>query len=400
MNYVIGIDTGSESIHYQIETWTGHRIDKGKVPKNGHGWSELKQCMSNHKLAPEQTLVVIEATGRHHLPWCERLHRSGFLVYALNPLLSKRLYSTKNAIRDNKDDALDAETLAEIGRIHHHKLERFGYRPQCGRLRLQSLVSARKAIREQCTNLLKSAGDLFQTIYPEIASGKLNLTHSGLRALLLEAPTPQALKDLPEQRLRQRLGSKAEVLRQALALRICTDQMVQSCSPALIAMIETIEALLEKLKDLEASIEDCIKQDPTHHHNMDLLRSLPGFGAHSSAVIAAFLPMDIFQSGNKKNITARLQAYLGVDPRRRKSGKYQGKVKISKRGIEIARTALFQASFCGICHDPELKAYYDKKKAEGDHHKKAVVDLMRKNLRRIVSVLVSQQPFTPHYQNG
>lgn len=59
------------------------------------------------------------------------------------------------------------------------------------------------------------------------------------------------------------------------------------------------------------------------------------------------------------------------------------------------RTALYQASFCSLSHDPKLRAYYDKKKEEGDHHNKAIVDVIRKNLRRMVAVLNEQKPFIP-----
>jgi hypothetical protein len=40
-----------------------------------------------------------------------------------------------------------------------------------------------------------------------------------------------------------------------------------------------------------------------------------------------------------------------------------------------------------------MKEYYYKKKAEGKHHKQAVVDLMRKTIKRIVAVLVNQKEF-------
>jgi transposase len=98
-------------------------------------------------------------------------------------------------------------------------------------------------------------------------------------------------------------------------------------------------------------------------------------------------------SEKRQKIVSKLQALIGSDPRRRESGAHKGKVKLSKRGIEAARTALYQASFCSMRYDPQLRKYYDKKKAEGDHHKKVVIDLMRKNLRRIVAVLVDRKPF-------
>jgi hypothetical protein len=48
--------------------------------------------------------------------------------------------------------------------MHGHDLERFAYTSQSSKIGLQTLASTRKAIRNQCTNLLKSGGDLLRLI--------------------------------------------------------------------------------------------------------------------------------------------------------------------------------------------------------------------------------------------
>ena len=72
-----------------------------------------------------------------------------------------------------------------------------------------------------------------------------------------------------------------------------------------------------------------------------------------------------------------------------------GAVKFTcpKRGIELARTALFQAATCARLHDPVMKAFYDRQKAEGKCHLVAVSHVMRLLLRRLVAVLYDRQPF-------
>ena len=84
-----------------------------------------------------------------------------------------------------------------------------------------------------------------------------------------------------------------------------------------------------------------------------------------------------------------------MDPRLRQSGKWTGNIKLSKRGIGPARTALFQAAFCSLPKDAQMAAYYHGLRTRGKTHKHAMVDLMRKQLRRLVAVLVANQPFTP-----
>jgi transposase len=125
-----------------------------------------------------------------------------------------------------------------------------------------------------------------------------------------------------------------------------------------------------------------------------LIASLPGFGERTTAVMATYLPPSFEGWGSRKKIVARLQALFGCDPRVRKSGKWVGKIKMSKRGIESARTALFQAAFCSLHSDDENAAYYQRlREVEKKDHKEAVVDVMRKQLRRLVAVLCSNRPF-------
>lgn len=395
-NRFIGIDVAGSGICFQIQNRAGQRLDEGVAAKSMEGYRKFLHACQSQDVCWKATLVVIEATGRHHLPWCERLIALGARVHALNPLLTKRLYSSGNAIRDNKDDRLDAETLAQIGRIHGADLERFTYTPQSERVALQSLVVARKAIRRQCTNLLKSAGDMLALVFPECAKLKLSLTHVGFRRLLLRAHTPERIAALPEAELVRLLGEqKAGELRKLAADCFTPQTLAQGYSQALCALIGTIEELDERMCELEHQIEARLKHhsDGQTQRNERLLRSIPGIGRKSAPVIAAFLPEGCLNWGTKKQITAKLQAYFGCDPRRRESGLMKGKVKISKRGIEIVRTALYQASFCCISYDPTMRKYYNEKKAAGKHHKQAIVDLMRKNLRRIVAVLVDQKEF-------
>ena len=130
-----------------------------------------------------------------------------------------------------------------------------------------------------------------------------------------------------------------------------------------------------------------------------LLQTIPAVGAKTAATIVACLPEDWRTWGRKQKVARKLQAYIGCDPKLKESGRWQGQVHMSKRGSELARTALFQAATCALLHDPDMKAVFDRKKAEGKFYLVCVSHVMRLMLRRIVAVLYDQKPFVRHPLN-
>ncbi len=100
-------------------------------------------------------------------------------------------------------------------------------------------------------------------------------------------------------------------------------------------------------------------------------------------------------SGSRRQAAARLQAFMGNEPRLQESGQWKGQTKMSKRGVEPLRTAFFQAAFSAAQHDPELRSYYLHKRTQGKCHRLTLSHLMRILTRRLVAVLRSQQPYKP-----
>ena len=105
------------------------------------------------------------------------------------------------------------------------------------------------------------------------------------------------------------------------------------------------------------------------------------------------LDVAINPGGPKQKVARKLQAYFGCDPKLCESGLWKGRVRMSKRGVELARTALFQAATCAMLHDPDMKAVFERKKAEGKFYLICVSHVMRIQLRRLVAVLYDRKPF-------
>ncbi|MBI3282812.1 transposase [Candidatus Curtissbacteria bacterium] len=152
-----------------------------------------------------------------------------------------------------------------------------------------------------------------------------------------------------------------------------------------------------------ASLENCIKElkestlvfrqqasDKIDGQKVKLLESIPGVGQTIACVLIAEIG-DISQFRSAK----ALVAYAGIDPKVKQSGRgLKHNTRLTKRGSPYLRQALFQAAAVARQHDPELKTYYEKKRAEGKRYKEATVATSRKLLYRVYAVLKRQTPYT------
>jgi len=404
-SYFLGIDTAKHKIRVALRDAHEQMLFEKDLPANAAGLRELLARLQATIPKPEQLLAVIEATGILHLHWSAALSRAGYAVAVTNPLMARRLYTPENSLRDNKTDALDARGLCAIGALHGQKLlahYRFTLKPE--QFALQRLQTVRKALRNALTNLKKTYQSVLELSFPELGL-LLELDGVGIRELLERAPTPAAIacKRLSTLEKNWMLRPKAARLKALAADSIADPELSAASAPALQAILEAVGAMEARLRDLDQQIETLASQsiDPK---TKSLVESMPGLGPTTAAKVLAYLPSEILSSGSNRKVAARLQAFMGNDPRLQESGQWKGQTRMSKRGVEALRTAFFQAAFNAAQHDPELKAFYQRKRSQGKTHHVALSHLMRILTRRLVAVLRSGKPYqsnlNSHLQNA
>jgi transposase len=393
-NHILGMDIAQNTAVTQLDRADGTKCWHGTLATSQAGWQQLEKILAEHHVQLSATLVLLEATGVYHLAWAERLHRAGAAVYVLNPLLAARLESTANALRGNKTDPVDRDRLCEVGRLYGAELTRFRYQPRPAQQGLKQLDHARSRLRQGLTNLKKSLKSQLELVFPALLQAKIGVYTERAAAILAQAPTAGAWRTLPEAERKQLAGDQQTALDQACAETLADEALAQQCVPAVRALLSAQQAMAEQLAACDQEITPRLPGE-----RVALIASIPGFGDRTAAVMGTYLPASFAGWGSRKKIVARLQALFGMDPRLRQSGNWKGTVKISKRGISSGRTALFQAAFCSLAHDEENAAYYQSlrtgngrdRKPKG--HKAAIVDVMRKQLRRLVAVLCAGRPF-------
>lgn len=156
---------------------------------------------------------------------------------------------------------------------------------------------------------------------------------------------------------------------------------------------EHIDFLSQQIADLKREIQDHIDQHPDLKRQRDLLETIDGIGPSASAhLLAEIRDMMAFEN------VRQLVAYVGLNPRQRQSGNYQGQVRISKTGNAALRAALFMPARAAKRHNPLVRGLVERMEREGHKAKSVTVAVMRKLLHYAYGVLKSGLPFDPEYQ--
>lgn len=167
--------------------------------------------------------------------------------------------------------------------------------------------------------------------------------------------------------------------------------------PMIIRDIEQqIKRLDETIKQVEDQIQKRLESDPDLKKNYQLTRSVKGIGL----ILAATLLV------TSNNYTAfpdarKFNSYVGVAPFEHSSGSsIRGKTQTSHLGNKVVKTLLMNGANSAARYDPELRAYYQRKKQEGKDHKLVINAVAAKLIGRTFAVVKRGTPFVSTYQHN
>ena len=122
------------------------------------------------------------------------------------------------------------------------------------------------------------------------------------------------------------------------------------------------------------------------------ITTIPGIGPVLGAVILGEIG-DI----RRFEAPAKLVAYAGIDASVAQSGEFEASHnRMSKRGSPYLRRALFIAANVAVHFDPDLGAFYHRKRAEGKHHSTCLGAVSRKLCYIIHAILTENRPYIKH----
>ncbi len=207
-----------------------------------------------------------------------------------------------------------------------------------------------------------------------------------LKPYKLPAETLRKLKEYVGSR-ELAVKQKVQLMNRVKALKI-SNKITDIAS-----LIELEEASIElqkkKIATLERMILDTMTQDAQILETYNKITSIKGVGLITAILI--ILETECFQ----KTTRARsFSCHCGVAPFKHESGSsVRGRARTSRYRKKELKTVLFQAAGSAIQHEPQLRAYYKRKVAEGKSKMSVLNAVSNKLLLRIFAVALREEPW-------
>jgi transposase len=196
-------------------------------------------------------------------------------------------------------------------------------------------------------------------------------------------PEVRPLRSDEETRLKALVTRRRQVIRMLIAEK---NRKAISHSSVQDWIQQHIDCLEGELQSLEEAIEQHIRQSPTWSHKQELLCSVPGVGAVTSATVVAELPE--LGAVNRQQIAA----LVGVAPVNHDSGKLRGKRRICAGRGSVRRT-LYMATLVAVRYNPVMRAHYESLLQRGKEKKVALTACTRKLLVILNAMIRDDQPW-------
>lgn len=387
--FYLGIDIAKNTHVASLIDEKGKNIFKGfSFSNTSDGGKSLLEIIKKHADFSDVT-IGMEATGHYWLSVYSFLYDYDFYsIHVINPIQTDG-WRKGTEIRKRKNDIIDSVLIAD--------LIRYGDFVETT-LSNEDLFSLRNICRMR-NYLVQSAGDLkrkiicvLDQVFPEYQSIFSNTFGTTSKQLLLDFSSPSDFEELSVDTLTETL----ETLSRKKIGKNTAQKLIDSAKNSFGVTFSKesftfqLNLLIEQVKFIEDQIKECETKIKELMEKIDSpITTIPGIGSVLGAII-----ISEFGDISRFDKPSKLVAFAGIDATVSQSGEFEGTHNVmSKRGSPYLRKALFQAALVASNTDPVLKDYYQKKRAEGKHHKTCIGAVARKLCNIIYAVLKNNKPY-------
>lgn len=395
--FYIGIDVGKRHHEVGVIDEKGQPIGKTLRFENSKSGSEkLLEFFNQHQLAPDNSVIGLEATGHYWLSIFSFVHKLGFKTTVFNPLQSDSLRNFY--LRKTKNDVKDAYLIAQVIRIDSPDETPFIKEDL---LKLRHLERLRYSFVDQVSDIKRKVISLLDQVFPEYEQLFSDTFSKSSTEVLMNYTLPEDLLEIDPKEIanllqeasngrygESRALKKADQLRESalntFGITIGTDVFKLQIQ----LLLEQIQLIEKHLKEIEEVMIE-ISNRQKHY-----LTTITGISDVTACVILGEIgSIDRFERPEQ------LVAYAGLDASVHQSGDFNSSnTRISKRGSPYLRRAIWQAAFVASNHDPALSLYYQKLRKRGKAHGTAIGAVARKLTHIIFAILRDNKPYEPRPQ--
>jgi transposase len=381
--YLIGIDISKYKHDCFIATEAGVTIKAFSFENNRLGFDLFLEVIRSLDQSKE-IRIGLESTGHYGSNLKRFITTSGYTYLEFNPYLT-HMFSKALSLRKTKTDKVDAKTISSmLGSVDYKTLHTRFYHinelKQLVRYRHVQMMNRSKTLIE-LTNILDRIFPEFKPFFNERFAGSaifiLKKFKSRTRISKLSTKDYESIRSYSKGKLSYvRVQKLKSLALSSVGYETQADLLLLKHS------IKHHEELSNTLDSIDEAILSIMKDIP------QTLTSIPGVSVISAAIIIAEL-------SDFKNFTnpAQIVSFSGLDTSVNQSGTMETRGHLVKRGSGLLRMTIWQITFNSLRLNPRLYDYYLKKRAEGKHHKVALVHCARKLIRTIYYLGVNQLTF-------
>ncbi len=216
------------------------------------------------------------------------------------------------------------------------------------------------------------------------------LFRDDLKTRQLPADTLMKLKHL--------LAYRARLIKHCHALKVAGKELKQYVSEELAMGIpsdteDLVQAFQGKLRKVERQLDQLVQQDPEVKRFYELVTSVKGIG--KIIALQVLVHTQCFRAFEKAR---QFACYIGIAPFENRSGKCLNKpAKVSHLAHKKLKALLTNGMMAAIQYDKELKAYYERKIAQGKNKYSVFNAVKNKLVSRIFATVHRGTPYVELY---
>lgn len=396
--YYVGVDIAKEKHYVCILDDTKELACKPFwIYSDILGLRELLKRLAELSLDMDDFIIGIESTGAFSENFYSYITDADYKVILLNSYQTAK-YRDFSTLKKIKNDSIDAYVIAELLASAKYKAS---YISNEAYHDLKVLNRLKKSLDDKIKSIQREISTVVATVNPEIEKVFPNIFTKTAIAIIKAYPTAIDISKATPEKLtkifRHIKGNsfnleKAKYLIELAKSSIYTGRALESRALMIKTNIKILELLNQEKDEVEKQILDFIdNQLDDDSTNIDNVKSIPGV-AHKTvtAILGECGDLRRFESAKA------FIGFLGLYPTLYQSGKSSSTGKLAKRGIPIAKHALYMAAVSAVRHNNELHKLFRDKVSSGKSKKEALIIIAKKLASIIYSLFKYDQPYNPN----